>query len=65
VPDAVADLRRGGAPRVAVASYLLFPGAFADKLASAGADVTSAVLSDAPEVATRVLDRYDGGGDRR
>ena len=30
VPDAVAELRAAGAPRVAVASYLLFPGLFAD-----------------------------------
>ena len=39
VEEAVADLRAAGAPRVAVATYLLFPGLFADKLAAAGADV--------------------------
>jgi sirohydrochlorin ferrochelatase len=59
VGEAVAELRRRGAPRVAVASYLLFPGVFADRLAAAGADVTSAALGAAPEVARLVLARYD------
>ena len=59
VEDAVADLRRRGAPRVAVASYLLFPGLFADRLAAAGPDVTSPPLSAAPEVVDLVLARYD------
>jgi sirohydrochlorin ferrochelatase len=59
VEEAVAGLRRRGAPRVAVASYLLFPGLFADRLASAGADVTSDPLADGPEVARLVLARYD------
>lgn len=59
VEEAVAGLRARGAGRVAVATYLLFPGLFADRLAGAGADVTSAVLGDAPEVARLVLARYD------
>lgn len=59
VPAAVAGVRRRGAPRVAVATYLLFPGQFADGLAAAGADVVSAPLADAPEVAAVVLARYD------
>ena len=41
-----------------MATYLLFPGLFADQLAGAGADVTSAPLGDAPEVAGLVLSRY-------
>lgn len=57
--DAVAALRRQGARRVAVASYLLSPGLFADSLHEAGADVVSAPLGAAPEVATVVLARYD------
>jgi sirohydrochlorin ferrochelatase len=57
--DAVAALRQRGAPRVAVASYLLSPGLFADTLHEAGADVVSAPLGDAPEVAAVVLERYD------
>lgn len=60
VEDVVRDLRRRGAPRVAVASYLLFPGFFADRLAAAGADVTSPVLGDANEVVDLVLTRFDG-----
>jgi sirohydrochlorin ferrochelatase len=57
--EAVAALRGAGAPRVAVASYLLSPGRFADQLAAAGADVVSAPLGDAPEVAAVALERYD------
>ena len=62
--DAVAALRRRGAPRVAVASYLLSPGLFADTLHVAGADVVSAPLGDAPEVAAVVLTRYDDAAAR-
>ena len=59
VSDAIARLRGRGAPRVAVATYLLFPGRFADAVWTAGADVSSPPLADAPEVATLVLSRYD------
>jgi sirohydrochlorin ferrochelatase len=59
VEAAVRWLRRRGAPRVAVASYLLAPGLFADRLLASGADVVSAPLGDAPEVAAVVLQRYD------
>jgi sirohydrochlorin ferrochelatase len=59
VESAVAALRGRGAPRVAVATYLLFPGLFADKLASSGADVAATPLADAPEVVELVLARYD------
>lgn len=59
VEEAVAALRARGAPRVAVATYVLFPGLFADKLAAAGADVVSAPLTGAPEVVELVLARYD------
>jgi sirohydrochlorin ferrochelatase len=62
--DAVAALRRRGAPRVVVASYLLSPGLFADVCHGAGADVVSAPLGDAPEVAAVVLARYDDAGAR-
>ena len=57
--EAVEALRRRGAPRVAVASYLLAPGLFADRLKDSGADVVSAPLGAAPEVADVVLARYD------
>ncbi|HVT66572.1 MAG TPA: hypothetical protein VHF26_02405, partial [Trebonia sp.] len=48
--------------RVAVATYLLAPGYFADKIAAAalgaGAAAVSGVLGAAPEVADIVLERY-------
>ena len=60
--EAVTALRRGGAPRVAVATYLLAPGVFADQVRNAslaaGATAVSAVLGAAPEVADVVVERY-------
>jgi sirohydrochlorin ferrochelatase len=59
--EAVRSLTRDGGP-VVVASYLLAPGHFADKIRgtalAAGAAVVSAVLGDAPEVAGVIMDRY-------
>jgi len=64
--QAVALLRRAGAPRVAVAPYLLAPGYFADKVRrttlEAGADVVADVLGPAPEPARVLLERYDEAG---
>ncbi|WP_231618899.1 sirohydrochlorin chelatase [Nonomuraea sp. SBT364] len=61
--EAVALLRRAGAPRVAVAPYLLAPGYFADKVRrdtlAAGADVVAGVLGPAPELAQVALERYE------
>ncbi|MBD2898507.1 sirohydrochlorin chelatase [Spirillospora sp. NPDC000708] len=61
--EAVAALRDAGAPRVAVASYFLAPGYFADKVRAesleAGAWAVSPVLGAAPEVAELVVHRYD------
>jgi sirohydrochlorin ferrochelatase len=58
--DAVAALCPGGP--VVVATYLLAPGYFADKVRAAalgaGAAAVSGVLGAAPEVADTVLDRY-------
>ena len=60
--QAVADLLRAGAERVVVASYLLAPGLFADRIResslAAGAAAVSAPLGAAPEVADVLLDRY-------
>jgi sirohydrochlorin ferrochelatase len=60
--QAVAGLLRAGAARVVVASYLLAPGVFADKIReqslAAGAGTVSAALGAAPEVADVILDRY-------
>ena len=60
--QAVTELLRAGAFRVVVASYLLAPGLFADRirdaaLAAGAADVSPA-LGAVPEVADIVLDRY-------
>jgi sirohydrochlorin ferrochelatase len=59
VPDAVAAARRAGAERVVVASYLLAPGHFHDKLAGAGADLLTAPLLPDDRIAAVLLDRYD------
>jgi sirohydrochlorin ferrochelatase len=60
--QAVAGLRRAGAPRVVVATYLLAPGVFADQVRerslAAGAQAVSPVLGAAPEMADLVLERY-------
>ena len=71
VPDpatAVTQLREAGARRVVVASYLLAPGLFADRIRdaslAAGAAVVSPVLGASPEVADVVLDRYQEAGTR-
>jgi sirohydrochlorin ferrochelatase len=57
--EVVADLRREGARRVAVASYLLAPGRFHDRAAACGADATAPPLGAHPAVARLVLRRYD------
>ncbi len=60
--EAVADLLRGGARRVVVASYLLAPGLFADRIRdtslAAGAAAVSAPLGAADDVADVLLDRF-------
>jgi sirohydrochlorin ferrochelatase len=59
VPAAVTAARRGGAERVVVASYLLAPGHFHDKLADSGADAVTAPLLPDGRIAAVLLDRYD------
>jgi sirohydrochlorin ferrochelatase len=60
--QAVTELRTAGARRVVVASYLLAPGLFADRIQdaslAAGAAAVAPVLGASPEVADVVLDRY-------
>ena len=60
--EAVRTLRRADPPRVAVATYLLAPGVFADRIReqslAAGAHAVSAPLGPAPEVADIVIERY-------
>jgi sirohydrochlorin ferrochelatase len=65
---AVTALREAGAGRVVVASYLLAPGLFADRIRdaslAAGAAAVSLALGAAPEVADVLLDRYQEAGTR-
>jgi sirohydrochlorin ferrochelatase len=60
--QAVAELLKAGARRVVVASYLLAPGLFADRIRdaslAAGAAAVSPALGAAAEVADVILDRY-------
>jgi sirohydrochlorin ferrochelatase len=66
---AVAGLLRAGASRVVVASYLLAPGHFADRILqaglAAGAAAVSPVLGASMEVADVLLDRYEEAGTRQ
>ncbi|MEV4008524.1 hypothetical protein AB0K37_40630, partial [Actinomadura sp. NPDC049753] len=57
--EVVAGLRRGGARRIAVASYLLAPGRFHDRMRACGADVVAAPLGAHGAAARLVLRRYD------
>jgi sirohydrochlorin ferrochelatase len=59
VADVVADLRRRGARRIAVAAYLLADGLFYRTLHRAGADFVTPPLGLDPAVAGLVLRRYE------
>jgi len=58
VSEAVADLRAETGRPVAVATYLLAPGQFHDRLTQSGADWVTAPLGDHPAVAALIIDRY-------
>jgi sirohydrochlorin ferrochelatase len=58
VAEAVAGFREQGHRRVAVATHLLAPGFFADKLAAAGADLTSPPLGAHPEIVELIVRLY-------
>jgi len=58
VPEAVALARGAGGRRVVVASYLLAPGYFLDRVHEAGADVVASPLAPDPRLADLVLRRY-------
>jgi sirohydrochlorin ferrochelatase len=66
---AVTGLLRDGASRVIVATYLLAPGFFADRIRAsslaAGAAAVAAPLGAAAEVADVLLDRYQEAGSLR
>lgn len=55
----VEGLRGAGERRVAVASWLLAPGVFQDRLAGSGADVVGGPLGVHDDVVQALLDRYD------
>ncbi|MFF5296586.1 sirohydrochlorin chelatase [Paractinoplanes globisporus] len=59
VADVVADLRRRGARRIAIAAYLLADGLFYRTLHRAGADSVTPPLCLDPTVAGLVLRRYE------
>jgi len=65
---AVTELLRAGAPRVVVATFLLAPGLFADRIRqstlSAGAAAVSPALGACDEVADVLLDRFAQTGSR-
>jgi sirohydrochlorin ferrochelatase len=58
VADAVRDLRDLTGGPIALASYLLAPGQFHDRLAQSGADWVTAPLADHPAIAALIIDRY-------
>lgn len=58
VIDAVKQLRAEGRRRVAIASYLLAPGFFQDKLRHCGADVVSSPIGAHPDLADMIAERY-------
>jgi sirohydrochlorin ferrochelatase len=66
---AVTGLLAAGAARVVVATYLLAPGFFADRIRTstlaAGASAVSPALGACPEVADVLLDRFTESGSRR
>ncbi|HKT00386.1 MAG TPA: CbiX/SirB N-terminal domain-containing protein, partial [Rugosimonospora sp.] len=63
VAEAVAELRAGGAARVAAAAYFLAPGLLYDRVAEharqAGAIAVAPPLDDAPEIVELVLLRAE------
>ncbi|MGB7963328.1 MAG: CbiX/SirB N-terminal domain-containing protein [Propionicimonas sp.] len=56
--EAVAGLRAAGHTTVSIASYLLAPGVFADRLHAAGANLVSAPVGVHPLVVGGIVDRY-------
>ncbi|WP_214410941.1 sirohydrochlorin chelatase [Sphaerisporangium fuscum] len=65
LPAALERLRSGPAPRVAVASYLLAPGFFQDRLEGVGADLVSGPLGADDDLAALVWRRFDEAAARR
>ncbi|HEX6469637.1 MAG TPA: CbiX/SirB N-terminal domain-containing protein [Streptosporangiaceae bacterium] len=64
LPDVVAGLRRSGARRVAVASYLLAPGLFHERMLRSGADEVSPPIGAHDAAAALILRRFDEAAQR-
>ena len=58
VTEAVRDARNAGASAVAVASFLLAPGAFQARLETSGADLVTDALAPDPRLVEIVVERY-------
>ena len=58
VVDVVKELHGEGYRRVVIASYLLAPGFFHDRLRNCGADAVSSPIGAHPDVADMIADRY-------
>ncbi|WP_017586551.1 sirohydrochlorin chelatase [Nocardiopsis ganjiahuensis] len=58
VADKVTELRAAGHRRVSVATWLLAPGLFHDRLTASGADAVAAPLCPDPAIAHAVADHY-------
>jgi len=58
VAEAVSSLRRRGARRVVVASYLLSDGLFADRLRASGADIVTEPLGTHPGTVRLIANRF-------
>lgn len=58
VPETVARLRHRGHPRIALASWLLAPGLFHQRLAHAGADTVADPLCPDAGIADAIIARY-------
>jgi sirohydrochlorin ferrochelatase len=58
VHDAVAELRRRGATRVVLASYLLADGLFQDRLRTSGADLVADPLGGHPAMVRLIANRF-------
>ncbi|WP_326639932.1 sirohydrochlorin chelatase [Nonomuraea fuscirosea] len=59
IEEAIERLRSTPAARIAIASYVLAPGFFHDRLASSGAELVSDPLGADPDVAALIWRRYD------
>ncbi|UVE94153.1 sirohydrochlorin chelatase [Dietzia sp. B32] len=58
IAEAVERFRAGGLRRIAVATHLLAPGFFADRMAAAGGDIVSPPLGAHPEIIDLIARRY-------